>query len=252
MSGLRPRAEDEIGVGTFVKTPAPQIVEILALCGLDFGVIDAEHAPFDRSMIDLMMLAGRASGLPLMVRVDAVGTQALQTALDAGAAGVVAPHVDTVEQARDLVSKARFRQGARGFSSATRASGYGTLSMAKALDAGDDALLICQIETPEAVAAAADIAALDGVGGLFVGRADLAVAMGAQGAGAAPVMAAAAEVTRIARAAGKIAGMAMGDAAECASFRRMGVNWFVVSADQSLLRRAAQDAATTTRLGEDR
>lgn len=250
MGGLRPETEDGLCVGTFIKTPAPQMVEILGLAGLDFGVIDAEHAPLDRGMIDLMLLTGRASNLPLMVRISAIGTEAVQTALDSGAAGILAPHVDSVELAQDLVAKARFRGGRRGFSSSTRAAGYGDMPMAQALDVGDRSLLICQIETPEAVDAAKRVAGLEGVDGLFVGRADLAVAMGAPGGGAPPVMAAAAEVTRIARAAGKLAGTAVGDAAECAAFRKQGVNWFVVGADQSLLRRAAQQAAKTARNGE--
>lgn len=246
---LRPAAND-ISVGTFIKTPAPQIVELLGLSGLDFGVIDAEHAALDRGMIDLMLLAGRAARLPLMVRVSTVAVEPVQTALDSGAAGILAPHIDTVEQARAFVAKARFRGGQRGFSSSTRAAGYGAQPMAQALDAGDSALLICQIETPEAVQAAEAIAALDGVDGLFVGRADLAVAMGETSAGAKPVMEAAAHVSRVARAKGKIAGMATGDGGECAAFRAMGVNWFIVGADQSFLRAAAQRAVAAARQGE--
>lgn len=249
MRSARPANEAAISVGTFIKTPALQVVELLGLSDLDFGVIDAEHAALDRGMVDLMLVAGRAAGLPLMVRVATLAVEPVQTALDAGAAGLLVPHVDTLDQARDAVAMARFRGGTRGFSSSTRAAGYGTQAMGQALDAGDAGLIICQIETPEAVAAAADIAALDGVDGLFVGRADLAVAMGAASAGAAPVMTAAAEVTRIARAAGKIAGMATGEGADCAAFRETGVNWFVVGADQSLLRRAAQDMVLAARAG---
>lgn len=246
---LRP-SDGEISVGTFIKTPAPQVVELLALGGLDFGVIDAEHAALDRGMIDLMLLAGRAARLPLMVRVSTVGVEPIQTALDAGAAGILAPHIDTVEQARAFVAKARFRGGQRGFSSSTRAAGHGTQPMAQALDAGDSTLLICQIETPEAVHAAEAIAELDGVDGLFVGRADLAVAMGEASSGAKPVMDAAAYVTRVARAKGKIAGMATGDGGECAAFRATGVNWFIIGADQSLLRAAAQRAVAAARQGD--
>ena len=56
-------------VGTFVKTPSPQVIEILGLSGLDFSVVDAEHAPFDVSALDMMMLASHASGLPLLTRI---------------------------------------------------------------------------------------------------------------------------------------------------------------------------------------
>lgn len=238
---------DEIRVGTFVKTPAAQVVEVLALGGLDFAVIDAEHAALDRGMIDLMLLAGRAARLPLFVRVSTLGVEQVQTALDAGAAGILAPHIDSAAQAQDLVAKGRFRGGRRGFSSSTRAAGYGAQKMADAIETGDQSLLICQIETPEAVQAAEAIISIDGVGGLFVGRADLAVAMGEASAAAPRVLEAAAHVCGLARAKGKIAGMATADGVECARFRAMGANWFVVGADQSLLRGAAQRAVAAAK-----
>jgi 2-keto-3-deoxy-L-rhamnonate aldolase RhmA len=114
-------------VGTFVKTASVQVIEILAMSRLDFVVVDAEHAPFDRRDIDLMVLAGRACGLPVAVRVPDSEAATLLSALDLGAAGLVVPHVDTAEQARALVARVRFRGGLRGFSSSPRAAGYGSL-----------------------------------------------------------------------------------------------------------------------------
>lgn len=229
---------DAIAIGTFIKSTAPQTVEVLGLTDLHFGVLDAEHAPLDRLTVDLLLLAGRAAGLPLLLRPDARDSSLIQSALDSGASGLLVPHVDTVDDARAAVARARYRNGLRGFSSATRAAGYGTSGMAAAIAAGDDSLVICQIESPEAVSNAAAIARVEGVGGLLVGRADLAVSMGEASADSAAVVEAAVTVARAARAAGKIAGMAVGNGAECAKFRASGVNWFVVSSDQGLLRKA--------------
>lgn len=164
--------------GTFIKTASPHIVEILGLTGLDFAVIDAEHAPLDRAMLDLMLLAGRAAGLPLLVRIPDRNPATILSALDMGAAGLLMPHVDTVADAQDLVRNARFRNGRRGYSGSPRFAGYGSMGMQQAVQAGDQALIICQIESPQAVENAAGIAAVPGVDGLFVGRADLALAMG--------------------------------------------------------------------------
>ena len=94
-------AVGEVHLGTFVKTPAPQIVEVLALAGLDFAVLDAEHAPWDRGTLDLVLLAGRASGLPLLVRVAERSAVAILPVLDQGAAGIVVPHVDSAADAQD-------------------------------------------------------------------------------------------------------------------------------------------------------
>jgi len=109
-------ATDRCHVGTFVKTTAPQIIEILAGAGLDFAVLDAEHAPWDRGSLDTALLAGRAAGLPLFVRVPDGSAGTVLSALDLGACGLLAPHVDSAEQARDVVANARYVGGRRGYS----------------------------------------------------------------------------------------------------------------------------------------
>ena len=232
-----------VAVGTFIKTPAPVIVEILGTTGLDFAVLDGEHAPLDLATLDLLLIGGRAAGLPLLVRLPHRQLHYVQAALDGGAVGIVAPRIDTVEQAAEIVAAARFHGGTRGYSGATRAAGFGTHAQAATLALGDAALVICQIESPQACANAAAIAACPGVGGLLIGRADLSVAMNEPNASAAPVMQAALAVVRTVRQAGKIAGMAIASAAERAHYQTAGVNWFVISTDQSMLRQAAQSAA---------
>lgn len=96
-----------VTTGTFIKTAHPQVVEVLGSTGLAFAVIDAEHAPFDRNTLDLLMLAARAAGLPLLVRIpDKAGPSILQV-LDLGAAGLVVPHVNNAAEARAIVARAR-------------------------------------------------------------------------------------------------------------------------------------------------
>ena len=233
------RRPERYQVGTFVKTASPQVIEILGGSGLDFAVLDAEHAPLDRAMLDLMMLAGRAADLPLLVRIPDSQPATFLSVLDMGAAGVLVPHVDTVAQAEAAVGSARFRGGSRGYSSSPRFAGYGSLGMVKALTAGDQAMVICQIESPQAVANAAAIAAIPGVEGLFIGRADLALAMGLEDARHPDVMAAADNSIAAALAAGKLAGVFAGSVAECDRYAAQGVNWFVMGSDQSLLRQGA-------------
>ncbi|MCW5645046.1 MAG: aldolase [Rhodoferax sp.] len=241
------RQPDRYQVGTFVKTASPHVIEILGDSGLDFAVLDAEHAPLDRAMLDLMMLAGRAADLPLLVRIPDSLPASFLSVLDMGAAGVLVPHVDTVDQAAAAVRNARFRGGNRGYSSSPRFAGYGSLGMAKALTAGDQAVVICQIESPQAVTHAAAIAALPGVDGLFIGRADLALAMGLEDAKHPDVMAAADSSIAAALAAGKLAGVFAGTPQERDRYAAQGVNWFVMGSDQSLLRQGAAAMAHPTR-----
>jgi 2-keto-3-deoxy-L-rhamnonate aldolase RhmA len=230
-------------IGTFVKTNSVHVIEILGLSPLHFAVVDAEHAPFDRASIDLLVLAGRASGLPVMVRVPDTSAATLLSVLDVGAAGLLVPHVDSAQQARDIVALTRCRGGSRGFSSSTRAAGYGTLGMEQAVSAVDGCFIMAQIESTQAVAAAGEIAAVEGIHGLFVGRADLALSMGELDSKSPTVLAATRRTLQAALDAGKLAGMAVGTAAERESFRPLGANWFVVGSDQSLLRQGAQLAA---------
>lgn len=226
-------------IGTFVKTPAPHIVEVLGLTGIDFCVLDAEHGPFDRSSCDLMMIAGRACGLPIMIRIPDMAATTVLWALDIGAHGLVIPHIDTAEQAAELVSRARFTGGVRGISNSARFAGYGTSTLAEAMDRGDEAKLFCQIESPEAVANANAIAGTVGVAGLVIGRADLALTMGETRMDAPAVLEATRTSIAAARAAGKEAVIVSGGAAEVPSFIEMGATMVIVSSDQGFLRGTA-------------
>jgi 2-keto-3-deoxy-L-rhamnonate aldolase RhmA len=234
---------DDWHVGTFVKTTSPQCVEILGGTGLDFAVLDAEHAPFDRAALDLALMAGRSCGLPLFVRVLERTAAGLLSVLDMGAAGVLVPHVDTVTDAREVVAHCRYVGGDRGYSSSPRAAGYGALGMKEAIRQGDRSVVLAQIESVEAVRNAAGIAAVEGVAGLFIGRADLALSMGLDSAQAPEVAEATEQVIRAGLAAGKLVGMFVGSQAERERYRALGVRWFIHGSDQGLLRQAAQAIA---------
>lgn len=224
--------------GTFVKTASVHVIEILALAKLDFVVVDAEHAPFDRRDIDLMVLAGRACGLPVVVRVPNSEAATLLGALDLGAAGLVVPHVDSAEQARSVVAHARFSGGLRGYSGSPRSAGYGSHSMKHALAQGDGAMVLCQIESTTAVEAAEAIANVKGVDALFIGRADLALSMGFENTAEAALEHAVDHIIAVTKAAGKTVAMAVGNIAERDRFAARGADWFVVGTDQGLLRQA--------------
>ena len=249
---MKPRAnirQRQLSLGTFVKTDSPQITEVLGTTDLDFVVVDAEHAPFDRLTLDRHMMAGRAAGIPVIVRIPDTSPSTIQSVLDLGAAGLLVPRVDNAEQAREVVARARYRNGSRGFSISPRSAGYGTHRMADAIEAGDQTLVICQIESADGVTEALDIAHTPGVDGLFIGRADLALSMGLDDIRAPAVSRACGRIIEAAKAAGVSAAMFVPNEAEALAFREIGVDCFVVSSDQSLLRQAAQQfAAATTAL----
>ena len=234
-----------VQVGTFIKTPALHVVELLALAGLGFGIVDAEHGPFDRTNADGMMIAGRASGLPLYVRTPDDAAATLLWALDIGATSLIVPHVDTAEQARQIVSRARFNGGVRGFSNSARWGRYGTTGIPEAIAIGDQAEIMVQIESAQALANVDAIAAVEGVAALVIGRADLALSIGLTDMNHPDVM----EATRLsiaaARAAGKGAVVVVGAAGGAGDFIDMGATHIVVASDQAFLRSAAQQAVAS-------
>lgn len=235
-----------VRAGTFVKTAAPQVIEVLGLSGLDFAVVDAEHAPFDRATIDLMVLAGRAANLPVFVRVPDDRHSTLLSTLDVGAAGLLIPHVDSAEQAAEIVRNTRFSGGERGYSGSPRYAGYGSLGMAEALRRGDKAQVLCQIESVAAVEACEAIAATPGIDGVFIGRSDLSLSMGETSPASPAVVAATKRIIAAGVAAGKLVGMFVGSMAEAADFTALGANWFVVGSDQTILRQGAREIAAAT------
>lgn len=230
-------------VATFVKTDSPQVVEILGLCGLDFVVLDAEHAPFDRGAMDRMLFTARAVGLPMLVRVPDHRDATILSVLDMAAAGVVVPHVDTVEDARNVVAAARFVGGRRGISLSARFGGYGTKPRAQAIAEADQSLVICQIESGAAVEAVEAITAVPGVGGLLIGRADLALSLGLDSPRAPAVMSPVERIIAAARPRALPVVVACANESEMAEFSTLGADAFIVGSDQSLLRGAAMRLA---------
>jgi staphyloferrin B biosynthesis citrate synthase len=229
--------------GTFIKTPTSHAVEIIGRLGFDFVVIDEEHAPFDRVTIDQALLAARASGTTGIVRVAESTPARMLAALDDGATGVLVPHVASAAKARDVVAACRYRGGRRGFSNSPRAGGYGAVPMWRHVEAADATVTcIAMIEDPEALDEIERIVAVDGLDGVFIGRGDLTVALGAADAGAPEIRSACERILAAADKAGKPVCVMVGSAREAEGFRAMGASAFIVASDQAFMRQAAQKA----------
>jgi 2-keto-3-deoxy-L-rhamnonate aldolase RhmA len=229
--------------GTFIKTPTGHAIEIFGDLAYDFVVIDEEHAPFDRQAIDQALVAAHAARIAALVRVASASPSNLLSVLDCGAAGVLVPHVATVEKARDVVASCRYRNGRRGFSNSPRAGRYGGLSLGEHVAHGDAITsIVAQIEDPEALDHVDDIAQVEGIDALFIGRGDLAVAMGAKSSDATEVRNAAERVSKAARAAGKPVMVFVSNNNDAVSMGAIGATAFIFSSDQGLMRQAAAKA----------
>lgn len=242
-----PRPGERLQAGVFVKTPAIEIVELLALAGVDFICLDAEHAPLDRLALDRMIAMARALSLPCLVRIAASRPEAIMQAFDMGAGGVVVPHVASVEMARDIARWAHFGHGGRGYAGSTRAAAYTTQGMAATLaEARCGRCVIAQIEEPEGVAAAEAIAAVEGIDALFFGAADLAVAKGLTRSDDPALTEALTTVSRAAAAAGKPLAGYVASTGKLAEARAKGISMAFVGSEQSFILAGARGLMDAT------
>ncbi|GIT90580.1 4-hydroxy-2-oxovalerate aldolase [Jannaschia pagri] len=233
----------EILAGTFFKTPAHELVEVLHLSGLDFLCFDAEHAPFDRGRMDACLAVARALGFPTLIRVPTGTPSEILKALDAGATGIVVPHVNSVEKARSIAKAAHFGHGGRGYAGSTRWAGYATRTMPDVLAQDAETIVIAQIEEPEGVEAAEEIAALPGIDGLFVGPADLAVCYGVTDQSTGPVRDAMVHVGQAAAKHGKAFMTFAPSAAAGPDLRSLGVTMFFVASEHAFMLQGARVTA---------
>ena len=244
MTTLKSRlANQERLIGTFVKTPAYELIEVLAKSGLDFICLDAEHAPFDRARLDACLAVANALDFPVLVRVSSDNPSEILNALDCGATGIVVPHVANVEKAQSIARAAHFGHGGRGYAGSTRFAGYATQKMPEILARGGaNTVVVAQIEEPEGVDAAAAIAAVDGIDALFVGPADLAVCFGETDMNADKVRDAMARTGHAAKSAGKplMTFAANADAADALS--KLGVSVFFVGSEHAFMLTGARKA----------
>lgn len=228
-------------IGSFVKTPTTHATEILGAVGFDFVVIDEEHAPFDRVATDAVLLAAKATGIAALVRVQSPAS--ILSVLDCGATGVLVPHVATPDRARETAAACRYRGGHRGYSGSPRHAGYGATGMWTTIEAADTATtVIAQIEDPEALDEIDAIAAVDGIDALFIGRGDLAVALGAKSSDAPEVRSAVERIGKAARAVGKPVCVFVGGQEEASWLQVQGATAFVVASDQGFIRKAGAQA----------
>lgn len=237
----------ELLIGTFVKTPSPHVVEILGHAGLDFAVIDQEHAPIELGQMDMLALAGRAVGLPLLSRRWGAGTDWIAPLLDLGLTGVMVPHVLDAVGATAVCDAVKFARGKRGVSPSPRAGNYGGMSIPVFRETSDMAsVVMVQIEDKSALETLDVIAALDDVDLMFVGPADLSQSMGVPMP--SPELDEAIEhIIAAGQRAEMAVGLFVGDAAQIPGWHARGVSVFVCGSDQALLRKSAAQMMAAAR-----
>lgn len=232
-------------VGMWVCSASPVIAEICAGAGLDWILIDTEHAPngLESTLAQLQAVAG-TEATPV-VRVPSDDAVTIKQVLDLGAQNLLVPMISSAAQARAVVAATRYPpQGVRGVGSALARSARWNRVDQYLVNAADHVSVFVQVETVEGVAAAAEIAAVEGVDGVFVGPSDLAASMGLLGQQThADVTAAVLRTFEAVTGAGKPAGVNAFNPDAAQAYVEAGADFILVGADVALLARGSEALA---------
>lgn len=243
MTALGALAAKRPVIGTFLKLPRPEVVDILAITGLDFLICDTEHGQIDEADVRAVVLAGRAAGIPIVVRVPSLDNGMVNRVLEAGAAGIQLSGVTAKAQATELGSITRYPpEGIRGLSTAQPAARYGTIPLAEYLATSNaETLRVGQLESGtyadplDEIVASLDVA--------FIGVMDLSVDLGVTGHTGAPIVQEKiAEIAAAAGRAGTMLGIFAANPADAAEAISAGFRYIAVSSDLALLTSAARNA----------
>lgn len=221
--------------GTLIVSPSPRWPKTVAALGCDFVFIDTEHIALDRALLSWMCQAYGALGLAPLVRIPSPDPYQACMALDGGAAGIVAPYVETVEQVQALRGAVKLRplKGER-LAAALRDPAALEPELAQYLGENNrENLLVINIESAPALARLDELLAVPGVDAVLIGPHDLSCSLGIPERYEDPRFEAAVrEIVRIARQRGVAAGIhAWFGVERFVSWARAGLNLIVYSAD---------------------
>jgi 2-keto-3-deoxy-L-rhamnonate aldolase RhmA len=214
----------------------PQIAEA---CGFHWVFIDLEHSTMDLDLAGQICAASLPTGVTSIVRVPEGDTTRAARILDAGAQGVIFPHVQDVNQARALADACNFPPaGSRSLIYGGPQLEYENLPAEEVMEGlNRETLVIMMIETPEAVENAAEIAAVHGVDALLVGGSDLSATMGIPGQFQNPdFIKAVGQVVDAAKGAQKFPGLGgIYDETILPSFAKRGIRFFLGGSDLAFI-----------------
>ena len=228
-------------IGCWCSLANPITTEVLGVAGFDWILLDGEHSPNDVITFIPQLMALKDSVSAPVVRPSWNNPVELKRLLDGGFYNFLIPFIETADEAARAVAATRYPpQGFRGVSVAQRGNRYGTVP-GYFEGVNEQICVMLQIESGKGVAAAAAIAAVEGVDGLFVGPSDLAAGLGHLGNANHPeVQAAMAKIFSAAKAAGKPVGILAGVEADARHYIAQGASVVAVGSDLGVFRSATQ------------
>jgi 2-keto-3-deoxy-L-rhamnonate aldolase RhmA len=243
-------AAQQMSMGTFCATANADMVEMLGHAGYDFVVVDLEHGAIGSGDLPLLFRAADCGGLAPLVRIPKGLSDLVASALDAGAAGIIVPAINSAEEGRRMIALTRYPpKGARGVHNSTRALAYSAHALSDALaDEQRRPLIVLQIEKAMSAAEIRAVARLDGLDVLFIGVYDLSTSMGLSGQFDHPdVVAQVSLIVAEARAANVALGIWTRQPDAIPELRRRGFSFVTISNTELMFFERARAIVTAAR-----
>ena len=241
----------EVVCGTMLtECLRPEVMTALAASGVDFFIIDTEHSPGDLHEIEALVRASRQFGIAPLVRVTDNESFLITRLMDCGAAGIVAPRVDSAEEARRVVDAVKFPpQGRRGFGMRGILTDFSDASTAESIESSNrETFVVVQVESDEALKDLDKIVAVPGIDATMIGPQDLSISLGVPGQMAHEKLKAAyRRVLEVCKGSPVAAGVHMGDAARLNELRGDGYRFLAYSTDLALMMQSLKEGLRAVR-----
>jgi 2-dehydro-3-deoxyglucarate aldolase/4-hydroxy-2-oxoheptanedioate aldolase len=234
-------------IGTLLTTASAEVAEVLALAGFDWLFIDLEHGSLsiqDAQRV-IQAIAGRCFTL---VRVPDATPENVKRVLDSGCDGIIAPHVNTADEAGKIVSLAKYPPDGERSAGLGRAQGYGLNFSAYIASANAQTVVVVQIEHKDGVANVDEILQVQGIDALFIGPYDLSGSMGILGqVSDARVLAAIDKVRTACASSNMPLGIFCATAEQASAAIRTGARLVAVGTDLAHMANSARTVLKTVR-----
>jgi 4-hydroxy-2-oxoheptanedioate aldolase len=236
-------ALDKPLVFPWVGTPGPELAGQIARVGFPAVALDLQHSTIDMGEAAKMTSAINALGSPVIIRIRWNDPGIVGSALDMGAAAVIAPMTNTVEHVQALVKAAKYPPvGQRSWGGYSMLQAAGVTAGEYLKQANSETLVLAMIETREALDNLDAISAVPGLDGLFVGPSDLSIAL-SNGAGidrlGAPTIAAMKKVAAACQKNNIVPGAFAGTVDGIKAYAELGYKFLAGPTDTELLRAGA-------------
>jgi 4-hydroxy-2-oxoheptanedioate aldolase len=242
-------AEGKAAIGTFSGINSPDVIELIALAGFDFVIIDCEHGPMNPETSTNLIRAAERHGLTPIVRVRENAETVILKHLDVGAHGIQIPQINTPEDAARAVQFAKYHPIGRRGVAAPRSADYGMAPILEYFERENaETMIVVHCENVLGLENVDAIAATPHIDAIFLGPFDMSQSMGIPGQVKDPrIEDAAKRVLAACQRHGKAAGIFVGSAEEAVARRRQGFRYLPIGVDYTLFGLMLKDVAGKAR-----